>query len=122
MDENRYETGLRIRKAVLGEAHVEKALGQASEFTKPFQELITEFAWGANWGDGTLSLQQRSLMTLGMLAATGRMEEFALHFRAARRNGLTIEQLRAALIHISIYCGIPAGVECFRVAGRILEE
>jgi 4-carboxymuconolactone decarboxylase len=121
MDERRYEEGLKARRAVLGEDYVERALKGASDFTRPFQELLTEYCWGVCWADETLSRQQRSLMNLGMLAALGRMEEFELHFRGALRNGLSEAELRAALIQIAVYCGIPAGVECFRIARKVLD-
>lgn len=122
MDERRYEEGLKARRAVLGEDYVERALNSATEFTRPFQELVTEYCWGVCWTDETLSRQQRSLINLGMLAALGRMEEFELHFRGALRNGLSQAELRAALIQIAVYCGVPAGVECFRIARRVLES
>lgn len=122
MDNERYEAGLKVRKAVLGEAYVDQAISKATDFTRPFQELVTEFCWGTCWTDETLSRKQRSLLNLGMLAASGRMEEFELHFAGAIRNGLTAEELRAALIQIAVYCGIPTGVECFRIARRVMAE
>ncbi len=122
MGEKRYEEGLKARQAVLGEEYVERALEGASDFTRPFQELLTEYCWGVCWADETLSRQQRSLMNLGMLAALGRMEEFELHFRGASRNVLSEAELRAALIQIAVYCGIPAGNECFRIARRVLDS
>jgi 4-carboxymuconolactone decarboxylase len=122
MNKRRYEEGLKARRAVLGEDYVERALESATEFTRPFQELVTEYCWGVCWTDETLSRQQRSLINLGMLAALGRMEEFELHFRGALRNGLSEAELRAALIQIAVYCGVPAGVECFRIARRVLES
>ena len=122
MDERRYQEGLKARKAVLGDEYVERALEGATGFTRPFQELVTEYCWGVCWTDASLSRQQRSLINLGMLAALGRMEEFELHFRGALRNGVSEAELRAALIQIAVYCGIPAGVECFRIARRVLES
>jgi 4-carboxymuconolactone decarboxylase len=120
MDNERYEAGLKVRKAVLGDVYVDQAINNATDFNRPFQELVTEFCWGTCWTDEALSRKQRSLLNLGMLAASGRMEEFELHFAGALRNGLTVEELRAALIQIAVYCGIPAGVECFRIARRVM--
>ncbi|MBB3064513.1 carboxymuconolactone decarboxylase family protein [Limibacillus halophilus] len=122
MDRKRYEAGLSVRTEVLGKDYVEKAVDGATDFTRPFQELVSEYCWGVAWSDDTLSRRERSLINLGMIAALGRMEEFALHFRGARRNGLSEKELQAVLIQIAVYCGIPAGVECFRIAKQILEE
>ncbi len=122
MDPERFDKGLAARKAVLGAEYVEKSLAQADEFSRPFQELVTEYCWGTCWGSDTLSRQQRSLLNLGMIAALGRMHEFELHFKGAVKNGLTRDELQAILIQIAVYCGIPAGVECFRIAKRVFEE
>jgi 4-carboxymuconolactone decarboxylase len=122
MDKERYEKGLAARRAVLGTEYVDRALKNVGDFDRQFQNLVTEAAWGECWGDPTLERKERSILNLGMLAALGRMHEFELHFRGALKNGLTQEQLRAVLIQIAVYCGIPAGVECFRVAKKVLEE
>ena len=122
MDRALFEVGLAARKQVLGAEYVQKALDNADDFNRPFQELLTEYCWGGCWGDATLDYKQRSLLNLGMLAALGRMHEFELHFRGAITNGLTRDELRAVLIQIAVYCGVPAGVECFRIARRVLEE
>ena len=122
MDKERFDRGLAERKAVLGADYVEKALAQADDFNKEFQELVTEFAWGLCWGDDTLDRRQRSLLNLGMLAALGRMQEFELHFRGALTNGLSRDELKAILTQITAYCGVPAGVECFRIARKVLAE
>jgi len=122
MDQERFDKGLAVRKEVLGADYVEKALAQADDFSKPFQELLTEYCWGACWGSDALSRQQRSLLNLGMLAALGRMHEFETHFRAAIGNGVPREVLQGALIQIGVYCGVPAAVECFRVARKVLAE
>ena len=118
----RFLTGRRIRAEVLGEAAVRKRLDEADAFNREFQELITEFCWGAGWGRTALSRRDRSLMNLGMLSALNRPEEFALHMRAAIRNGVTREELKDALIQVALYCGIPAGVEAFRIASGVLRE
>ena len=122
MDKERFDKGLAARKAVLGEAYVDKALANSTEFSKPFQEILTEYCWGGCWGDDTLSYKQRSLLNLGMLAALGRMHEWGLHFKGAITNGLTKQELQAIITQISIYCGVPAGVECHRIANQIFAE
>ncbi len=122
MDKERFDRGLAQRKAVLGAEYVEKALAQADDFNREFQELVTEFAWGLCWGDDTLDRRQRSMLNLGMLAALGRMHEFELHFRGALTNGLSRDELKAILTQITAYCGVPAGVECFRIARKVLAE
>jgi len=118
----RFVTGRKIRAEVLGEAAVRQRLDEADSFNRDFQELVTEYCWGAGWGRKALSRRDRSLMNLGMLSALNRPEEFALHVRAATRNGVTRDDLEDALIQVAIYCGIPAGVEAFRIASRVLRE
>lgn len=122
MDKQRFDQGLAARKSVLGAEYVEKAMAATDDFAKPFQEMLTEFCWGGCWGDDTLSYKQRSLLNLGMLAALGRMHEWGLHFRGAIKNGLTKDELQAVLTQISVYCGVPAGVECHRIAKGIFAE
>ena len=122
MDKERFERGVEKRKAVLGADYVEKTLAGADDFSRPFQEMMTEFCWGFGWGDDTLDPKTRSMLNLTMIAALNRMHEWELHFRGAITNGVTREELRAVLHQISIYCGIPAGVECFRIAKRVLAE
>ena len=122
MDKERFNRGLAQRKAVLGADYVERSLAQADDFNREFQELVTEFAWGLCWGDDTLDRRQRSMLNLGMLAALGRMHEFELHFRGALTNGLSRDELKAILTQITAYCGVPAGVECFRIARKVLAE
>jgi 4-carboxymuconolactone decarboxylase len=114
--------GRKIRAEVLGEETVRRRLDEADPFNKDFQELITEFCWGAGWGRSALSRRDRSLMNLGMLSALNRPDEFALHVRAAIGNGVTRDELQDALIQVCIYCGVPAGVEAFRIATRVLQE
>ncbi len=122
MDTERFESGLAARKSVLGEDYVNKALEGADDFNRDFQELITEYCWGTCWGDDTLDKRQRSLLNLGMIAALNRMHEWELHFRGAIVNGLTRDELKAILTQIAVYCGIPTGVECFRIARKVLAE
>lgn len=122
MDKERFEKGLAVRKAVLGEEYVNQTMAQADDFNHDFQELLTEFCWGTCWGDDTLSRKQRSLLNLGMIAALNRMHEWELHFRGALVNGLTRGELKSILHQIAVYCGVPTGVECFRIARKVLAE
>jgi 4-carboxymuconolactone decarboxylase len=122
MDKQLYETGLRVRKEVLGAEFVERSLSGATDFNRHFQELVTEHCWGGVWGSDALPRKTRSMLNLCMLAALNRPHEFELHFRGALRNGCTREELRDVLEQIAIYCGIPAGVEAFRIARRVLDE
>lgn len=118
---DRYERGLRVRTEVLGADYVNRATAP-SPFTAKFQRLVTEYCWGECWADDRVSRQTRSILNLGMTAALGRMEEFRLHFRGAINNGLSEEELSSILQQIAVYCGIPAGVDCFRSAQRVLSE
>ena len=118
----RYDIGLKIRMEVLGEEFVVHTLTDADEFNREFQELITEYCWGATWGRGVLSKQQRSLNNLCMLAALNRPNEFKLHFRGALRNGCTLDEIKETLLQITVYCGVPAGVEAFRIGREVLTE
>jgi 4-carboxymuconolactone decarboxylase len=122
MDRHLYDRGLAKRRQVLGDAYVNRALGDVDDFNRDFQRLVTEYCWGEAWGDQTLSARERSILTLGMVAAIGKMGEFANHLRGALSNGLTPNELRAVLVQIAIYCGIPVGADCFQVAETILRE
>lgn len=122
MDRERFERGLSLRKSVLGEEYVERSLAKADDFSRPYQEALTEFCWGFAWSDGAIDLKTRSLMNLTMIAALGRMEEWKLHCRGALRNGVSREQLRATIHAIGVYCGAPAALECFRAAREVLAE
>lgn len=122
MSKEIFELGRKIRTEVLGAERVKKTLDEADDFNRDFQHFMTEYCWGAGWGRPALSRKQRSLLNLGMLAALNRGPEFELHFRAALKNGLTIEELKDALIQIAIYCGVPAGVEAHKIASKVLAE
>jgi 4-carboxymuconolactone decarboxylase len=122
MDKALRQAGEAVRRKVLGDDYVDRALANADDFSRPFQDVLNEYCWGAAWTDDSLDLKQRSLLNLGMLAALNRMHEFGIHVRGAIRNGVTDDELRAALVQIAVYCGIPAGVEAFRVAGNIRAE
>jgi len=117
-----FEAGLKVRKEVLGEAHVERSLGNANAFTMPLQEFITEVAWGRAWSKSALSRKQMSLNNLCMLAALNRATEFEVHFRGALRSGCTLDELRDTLLQVAAYCGAPAGVEAFRIANKVLTD
>ena len=122
MPSEQFERGLEIRKEVLGDEYVDRAMANVDDFNRDFQTLLNEYCWGGVWARAGLSRKQRSLNNLCMLAALGRSEEFALHFRGALRNGCTLEELRETLLQIAVYCGMPAAVESFRIARRILAE
>jgi 4-carboxymuconolactone decarboxylase len=117
-----YDDGMRIRREVLGDEHVDRALEGASDFTRDFQDLITRYAWGEIWARPGLDRRTRSCITLTALVALGRDEELALHVRAARRNGLTVDEINEVLLHSTIYCGVPAANSAFAIARRVLEE
>ena len=122
MASDQYEAGLKERTEVLGPEYVERAVAGADNFNRDFQQIVTEYCWGGTWGRGVLERKNRSILNLGMLAALGKSNEFKLHFRGAINNGLTLEELREVLIQISVYCGIPAGVEAFRNAREVLKD
>jgi len=122
MDKDRFEKGLNMRKSVLGKEYVERSLANANEFNQPFQELVTEFCWGFGWSDDTLPPKTRSMLNLTMIAALNRMHEWELHFKGAIKNGVTKDELQSIMHQIAIYCGIPAGVECFRIANKVFAE
>ena len=122
MDKERFDKGLAVRKEVLGKEYVEKALTNATEFSRDFQGLLTEYCWGAVWGDKTLDKRTRSMLNLTMIAALNRMHEWEIHFRGAIRNGVTDAELKAIINQIAIYCGVPAAVACHRIAGKVFAE
>ena len=122
MDKDRFEKGLAMRRKTLGDAYVDKALAEADDFSRPFQELLTEYCWGVGWGDETLSPKTRSMLNLAILAILGRMPEWEIHLRGALRNGVSKAEIAAIITHVSLYAGIPVGVECHRIARRVLSE
>ena len=123
MDEReRFEAGMKIRREVLGDAHVDAAIAKRNAFSEAFQELITRYAWGEIWTRPGLPRQTRSLITVAMLVALNREEELRLHLRAALRNGATPEEIRETLLQSAIYCGVPAANSAFRVAHEIFSE
>ena len=116
-----YKRGLEIRRRVLGDEYVDRALANGNAFNSEFQELVSEYCWGKVWGRSALSDQQRSLNNLSMMAALNRPHEFKIHMRGALRNGCSLDEIRDTLLQVAIYCGIPAGVEAFRLAREVLE-
>ena len=117
-----YEAGLAMRRQVLGTAHVDRSLGNVSEFSRPIQELVTEYCWGAVWTRGALPPKTRSLLNLVMLTALNRSHELGVHVRGALRNGVSVEEIQEALLQTAVYVGAPAALESFRVAERVLGE
>ncbi|WP_435614865.1 bifunctional 3-oxoadipate enol-lactonase/4-carboxymuconolactone decarboxylase PcaDC [Streptomyces coelicoflavus] len=114
--------GMAVRRAVLGDAHVDRAQGRQTPFTARFQDFISRYAWGEIWTDETLSRRERSMVTLTALVAHGHYEELAMHVRAARRNGLTADEIGAVLLQTAVYCGVPAANSAFATAQRVLAE
>jgi 4-carboxymuconolactone decarboxylase len=121
MDTERYEVGMEARQRVLGEDYVARALSTTDSFNHDLQQLVTEYCWGGVWGRSALTDRQRSLNNLCLLAALNRPEEFMTHFRGALRNGCTLDELRDTLLQVTVYAGVPAGIEAFRLARRVLE-
>ncbi len=119
-DQERAAAGMRTRREVLGDEHVDRAVASTTEFTAPFQDFITRYAWGELWNRPGLSRPERSMITLAMLAALGRDEELVLHLRAALRNGLTPEDIREVLLQVAVYAGVPAANRAFALAAATI--
>ena len=119
-DDARYEAGTRVRRAVLGDAHVDRAAAATTAFDAPFQRFITETAWGTLWASDALDRRTRSLVTIGILAALGRHDELAMHLRATANTGATPEEIREALLHVAVYAGVPAANGAIALAKSIL--
>lgn len=116
-----YDKGLATRKAVLGEEYVNGALQKATDFTRPLQDLVTRHAWGNTWQRDGLDLKTRSIVTVSMLVALGKMHELKIHVRGALNNGVTREELQEIFLHASVYCGFPAAVDAFRNAAEVVD-
>ena len=121
-DQERYEAGMKVRRAVLGDAHVDRSLENRTEVTDEFQNLITRYAWGEIWTRDGLPRHTRSLLTIAMMVALNRGEELALHLRAARNNGVTRDEIKEVLLQTAIYCGVPAANSAFHLADQIFKE
>jgi 4-carboxymuconolactone decarboxylase len=117
-----HERGMKVRREVLGDEHVDRAVARTTDFTREFQDLITRYAWGEIWTRPGLDRRTRSCITLTALVAKGQLDELAMHVRAARRNGLTEDEIKEVLLQCAIYCGVPAGNSAFAVAQRVLDE
>jgi 4-carboxymuconolactone decarboxylase len=117
-----FDDGLEVRKRVVGAEYVERALANADDFDSEFQRVVTEYCWGEVWNQPVLSDRQRSLNNLCLLSALNRQTEFELHLKGALRNGCTPDEIKETLMQVMIYCGVPAGVEAFRIAKRVLAE
>jgi 4-carboxymuconolactone decarboxylase len=122
VSDDRREQGMKVRREVLGDEHVDAAAARSSDFTAEFQDLTTRYAWGEIWTRPGLDRRTRSAMTLTALIALGRYDELAMHVRAALRNGLTQDEIKEVLLQSAIYCGVPAANAAFTVAQRVLEE
>ena len=121
-DNNLYEKGMAVRRQVLGDAYVDKATANIDDFNRDFQRILTEYCWGEVWTRQVLTNKQRSLNNLCIIATLNRAAEFEMHVRGALKNGCTPAEIRDTLIQVAVYAGIPAGVEAFRIARKVLTE
>jgi 4-carboxymuconolactone decarboxylase len=121
-DDPLHDAGMRVRREVLGDEHVDRAIAGTTPLTEAFQDLITRFAWGSVWTREGLDRRARSCVTLAVLTALGREHELAMHVRAARRNGLTAEEIGEVLLHTAVYAGVPAANRAFAIAQDVLRE
>lgn len=122
MASERYERGMAVRREVLGAAYVDRSMAEADEFSRPMQELVTEYCWGEIWTQPELPRKTRSLINIAMISALNRPHELKLHVRGALRNGCSKEEIRAVLMQVAIYCGVPAAIDGLRVAREVLKE
>ena len=122
MSEDLLDRGLHIRKEVVGEEYVDRAFEAAGDYGRDFQELITSYCWGAAWGRDALTRRERSLLNIGIIGTLGRANELRLHLRGALRNGLTPEEIRDAIIQLTIYAGVPLGLEAMKIAQEVVAE
>jgi 4-carboxymuconolactone decarboxylase len=121
-DRERCRKGMKVRRAVLGDAHVDRALAGRNAFNADLQDLVTRYAWGEMWTRKGLPRRTRSLLTLAMMVALGRSEELRLHLVGALNNGVTRGEIKEALLHAAVYCGVPASLSAFKVAEEVLRE
>jgi 4-carboxymuconolactone decarboxylase len=122
MSDDTYDAGMKARREVLGDEHVDRAIESTTDFTAAFQDFITRYAWGSVWTRDGLDRRTRSCITLAVLTALGRDGEIAMHVRAARTNGLTHEEISEVLLHTAVYAGVPAANAAFAIARRVLAE
>jgi 4-carboxymuconolactone decarboxylase len=121
-EDSAYDRGMKVRREVLGDEHVDRAIGRTTEFTADFQDFITRYAWGEIWARPNLDRRTRSCITLAALVALGRLDELELHVHAAVRNGLTEQEIGEVFLQSAVYCGVPAANSAFAVAQRVLSE
>lgn len=119
---NRYDTGMATRRAVLGDAHVDRAEANKTDFDLPFQTMITEGAWGTVWSDDTISKRERSMLTLALLAATGNFDEIPMHVRATAQTGASPDDIMQAFLHVGVYAGVPKANHAIKLAKKTLQE
>jgi 4-carboxymuconolactone decarboxylase len=122
MDKARFDKGLEVRTAVLGKDYVEASMRSADDFNRPFQELVTEYCWGAAWGSDGLTRKTRSMLNIAMISILNRPHELKLHVKGALRNGVTKDEIREVMTQVAIYAGVPCGVDAFRIAREAFKE
>jgi 4-carboxymuconolactone decarboxylase len=122
VDKEIFDKGLAIRRAVLGSEYVDKSIAAADDFTRPLQEIVTQYCWGEVWGRPNLERKTRSLLNLAMLSALNRPHEVKLHVRGALNNGVTKDEIREVFLQVAIYCGVPAAMDSFRIAKEVFTE
>ena len=122
MNKEQFEKGLAVRRAVVGDSYVDASLKNADDFSMPMQHLVTEFCWGEVWSRPGLDRRSRSILNLGMIAALNRPEELATHVRGAITNGVTKDEIRECFLQVAVYCGMPAGLGCFKVARQVFKD
>jgi 3-oxoadipate enol-lactonase/4-carboxymuconolactone decarboxylase len=122
MSDDAHDRGMKVRREVLGDDHVDGSIERATAYTQDFQDFITRYAWGEIWSRPGLDRRTRSCVTLTALVALGRFDELALHIRGARRNGLTLDEISEVLLQTAVYCGVPAANSAFHVFQRVLDE
>lgn len=122
MNQDRFEAGLEVRRAVLGREYVDNSISTADEFNRPMQELVTEYCWGAVWTRQGLDRKTRSLLNLAILTALNRPHELELHVRGALNNGVSKEEMKEVFLQTAIYCGVPAAIDSFRIAKKVFNE
>jgi 4-carboxymuconolactone decarboxylase len=122
MSDDAYERGMKVRREVLGDEHVDRSIERTTAYTQDFQDFITRYAWGEIWSRPGLDRRTRSCVTLTALVALGRFDELAMHIRAARRNDVSLEEISEVLLQSAVYCGVPAANSAFHVLQRVLDE
>jgi len=122
MNQELFDQGMKVRRAVVGDSYVDASMKNADDFSMPMQELVTQYCWGDVWSRPGLDRKSRSLLNLGMIAALNRPEELAIHVRGAINNGLTKEEIQEAFLQVAVYCGMPAGLGAFKIARQVFKE